>query len=75
MHDIVLDQFDTMGGTRQLNFVQLDVLTSVIGGGQGDGSGIPVQCDASLTADYLLGVELLAFTQAVIDLLFPTGHR
>lgn len=71
VQSIPLDQFDPLGGSRQLNFVQLDVLTSVIGGGQGDGSGIAVQCDAVLAADYLLGVELLAATEAVIDLLYP----
>jgi hypothetical protein len=73
VQNIPLDQFDTLGGSRQLNFVQLDVLTSVIGGGQGTGSGVAVQCDAALTADYLLGVELLASTAAVIDLLYPNN--
>ena len=29
---LVLDQFDAMGGARQLNFVQIDTSTSVIGG-------------------------------------------
>jgi hypothetical protein len=70
-HEIVVDQFDTLGGTRQLNFVQLDFLTSVIGGGQGDGSGVAVHCYARLAADYFLGETPLAQTEAVIDFVFP----
>lgn len=70
-HEIVVDQFDALGGKRQLNFVQLDFLTSVIGGGQGDGSGTAVHCYARLAADYSLGETPLAQTEAVIDFVFP----
>ena len=64
---ILINRFDTQGGTRQLNFVQLDFLTSVIGGYQTDGSGIPVHIFAQLDAEWSLGLQMLADTQALID--------
>lgn len=67
MQDIVLDQFDTQGGALVLNFVQLDFLTAVIGGGMSNGTGQPTDVFASLSVDYFLGAELLAETEAVID--------
>ncbi|MFT5049763.1 MAG: hypothetical protein ACI8QZ_001156 [Chlamydiales bacterium] len=68
MHAIALDQFDTQGGTRVLNFVQLDLLTSTVGGGTTTGTGIAVNIGVTLSADYLLGMQTLANTEAVIDL-------
>lgn len=71
MHSIVLDQFDDLGGTRALNFVQLDFLTSTVGGGTTTGSGIPVNINVTLSADYLLGAQTLAETEALIDVDIP----
>jgi hypothetical protein len=67
MHDIFIDQFDEMSGTNQLNFVQLDFLTSLIGGGQSNGSGVPTHIFAQLSADYFLDNIVLAETEALID--------
>jgi hypothetical protein len=67
MHDIFIDQFDEMSGTNQLNFVQLDFLTSLIGGGQSNGSGVPTHIFAQLSADYFLDDVVLAETEALID--------
>ena len=65
--DVFVDQFDTLGGTRQLNFIQLDFLTSMIGGYQTDGSGIPVHIFAQLDGNWSLNGSPLANTQALID--------
>ncbi len=73
MQDIVLDQFDTAGGTLQLNFIQLDVLTSIIGGGTANGTGQPTDIFASLSVDYFLGADLLAETHALIDTQISNG--
>jgi hypothetical protein len=64
--DFYVPQFDDLGGARMLNFVQLDFLTSIIGGCDLDGSGGTVQFYARLDADYYLGDELLANTWAMI---------
>lgn len=72
-HEIVLDQFDSMGGTRRLNHVQIDLLTSTIGGGSTNGSGVPVDIDVTLSADYALDGEILAETAAVIDTTIPNS--
>lgn len=69
--DVVLDQFDPMGGTRELNFVQLDFLTSIIGGYQTDGSGVQVRIFSRLDADYSLDDTLLADTTALIESVVP----
>lgn len=66
-HDIMLDQFDTLGGTRQLDFIQFDFLTSVIGGYQTDGSGTAVDILARLTADYDFDGMPLGQTEALIQ--------
>ncbi|MHC4080876.1 MAG: hypothetical protein ACYS15_14650 [Planctomycetota bacterium] len=72
--DIPLQQFDTMGGTRQLNFIQLDFVTAVIGGGMTPQSGSPVSIYVMLQADYYLGPQLLAETMAVVDIqIGPSG--
>lgn len=68
---IVLEQFDDLGGSRSLNFVELDLLTSTVGGGMTNGSGIPVNISVRLAADYWLGTQLLAMTEALIDLDVP----
>ena len=65
--DVFVNQFDTLGGTRQLNFIQLDFLTSMIGGYQTDGSGIPVHIFAQLDGNWSLNGSPLANTQALID--------
>jgi hypothetical protein len=67
VHEIFIDQFDEMSGTNQLNFVQFDFLTSLIGGGQSNGSGVPTQIFAQLSADYFLDDIVLAETGALID--------
>jgi hypothetical protein len=72
--NILLQQFDTMGGTRQLNSVQLDFLTAVIGTGTTPDHGPPVGIYVMLQADYSLGPQLLAETMAVIDIqVSPTN--
>lgn len=74
VHPIVLNQFDDAGGARVLNFVQLDFLTSTSGGGMTTGSGVSVNINVVLSADYLLGMQVLSMTTAVIDLdLANTG--
>ena len=64
---IVLDQFDTKGGTRELVSVQLDFLTFFSGGYQTDGSGVAVDLLVSLTADYAIDSTSLAETEARIE--------
>jgi len=72
--NIALQQFDTMGGTRQVNFVQLDFVTAVIGGGMTPETGPPVSIYLMLQADYSLGPQLLAETMAVVDVqIGPNG--
>ncbi|MBT8485688.1 MAG: hypothetical protein KJO43_08915 [Phycisphaerae bacterium] len=68
-HEIVLSPFDSALGT--LNFVRLDFLTSVIGGGETDGSGIAVHILARLTADYAFLGEVIAETEALVDTVIP----
>ncbi len=67
--DVVLDQFDPSLGT--LNEVRFDSLTAVIGGGASNGSGVPTQVFASLTADYTLDGATLGATAAIIDFTVP----
>lgn len=67
VHEIFIDQFDEISGANQLNFVQFDFLTSLIGGGQSNGSGVPTQIFAQLSADYFLDDTMLAETEALID--------
>ncbi|MCA8960311.1 MAG: hypothetical protein KDC38_07345 [Planctomycetes bacterium] len=71
VQDLILDQFDDQGGTLALNFVQLDFLTSTSGGFTTDGSGIAVDILSRLTADYSLGSDLLAETEALIQMTVP----
>jgi hypothetical protein len=73
MHDIFIDQFDEMSGSNQLNFVQLDFLTSLIGGGQSNGSGVPTHIFARLRADYFLDNIVLAETEALINTTIPNN--
>lgn len=72
---LVLDQFDDMAGTLRLRWVRMDLLTSVIGGYTGDGSGIPVHIFAQLDAEYSLNGTLLADTQALIDTIVPNTSQ
>ena len=71
--DITL--FDTMGGTNQLNFVQIDFLTSIIGGYTTDGSGVPVHIFAQLDAEWVRNGVSLAITQALIDTIVPNTNE
>lgn len=64
---VELDAFDDQGGTLSLQSVQLEVLTSVIGGCTTNGSGVPTQVYARLRADFALGAMPLVDTEAVID--------
>ena len=73
VHEIFIDQFDEMSGTNQLNFVQLDFLTSLIGGGQSNGSGVPTQIFAQLSADYFHDDIVLAETGALIAAACEAG--
>ncbi|MHC5115154.1 MAG: choice-of-anchor E domain-containing protein, partial [Planctomycetota bacterium] len=67
--DIPLDQFDTAGGTLELNFVQFDFLTSFIGGGTTNGEGgQPTRIDVELDADYSVDGVLIAETHAEVSL-------
>ncbi len=74
-HEIPIQQFDTLGGARQLNFVQLDFLTAVIGGGQGDGTGQAVHLFVQLDVHYFLDEQLLAETQALIDFVHQNQNQ
>lgn len=65
--DVILNQFDDQGGTLALNSVQLDFLTSIIGGYTTTGSGVPVDIFAQLDAEWSLEGNLIADTQALID--------
>lgn len=67
-HDIVLNQFDSQDGTLWLNFVKVDLLTNVSGGGQTSGEGgRPTHIHMEITADYFLGELVLGETQALVD--------
>ncbi|HWB19709.1 MAG TPA: hypothetical protein VG711_05360 [Phycisphaerales bacterium] len=65
--EIILAQFDTLGGTRHLNFVQLDFFASLNGSYTGTGSGEPVDVFAVMGASYYLGDTELTFTLALFD--------
>jgi hypothetical protein len=65
-HDVVLDQFDTLGGTRQLDAVTILANTFFSGGYQTDGSGIAVDFSVTLSADYFLDETLLVETEALV---------
>ena len=71
VQDVVLDQFDDQDGTLALKAVQLDFLTSLIGGYTTDGSGIAVHIQAILFAEWALNTNILAQTQAMIDTVVP----
>jgi hypothetical protein len=64
---VMVDQFDTLGGTRVLDQVVLDFLTSTIGGGTSNGSGVPTQVFSQLDANWSFQSVLIAPTQALID--------
>lgn len=70
---LMLNAFDDQGGTLQLTSVTIDALTSIGGGYTTDGSGVSVDVDASLVADYSLAGTLLVETEAVIDLTVPNN--
>jgi len=60
--EIVLDQFDDMGGTRELNFVQIDLYSRIFGGFTTSGIGGNVRVKATFDQDYFLDSRLLAAT-------------
>jgi hypothetical protein len=64
---VELDAFDDQGGTLTLESVQVEVLTSVIGGCSTNGSGIPTDVYARLVGDFSLGAQALVDTEALID--------
>jgi hypothetical protein len=64
---VQLAQFDDRGGTRVLESVELSVPTSVIGGCQTNGSGIPTTIHAELDAVFSIGRRRLVATGAAID--------
>jgi len=64
---VELDAFDDQGGTLTLESVQVEVLTSTIGGCMTNGSGVPTRVYARLVGDFSLGVRPLVDTEAVID--------
>jgi hypothetical protein len=74
VQDVVLEQFDDQGGTLELKSVQLDFLTSIIGGYTTDGSGIAVDIFAQLDAEWSLAGELIADTQALISATVPNTN-
>jgi hypothetical protein len=68
--EIPLQQFDIQDGLLQLNFVQLDFLTSFVGGAQSTGEGGQhTRIHVVLDADYFLDGELLAETHAETKLV------
>jgi len=71
---IVLDQFDDQGGSLILTSVELDQFTSIIGGGSGNGSGVPTTVIAQLTTNIALGATPLTSTQAKILFTFPNTN-
>lgn len=70
-HQVILNQFDTQGGLLQLNFVQIDFLTSVIGGYETDGSGTPVHIHVELSTAWSLNGNPLSNLQAMVDTIVP----
>jgi hypothetical protein len=67
-HVITLDLFDTMGGTRELNFVRLDLFITLFAEAVTNGSGGSVDILASLSADYsFVDGPPIAGTEAIID--------
>jgi hypothetical protein len=64
---VVLDAFDDLGGTLELDAVGVQVATSVIGGCMSNGSGVPTRVQADLVADFSLGARPLVATLAQID--------
>jgi hypothetical protein len=60
--EIVLDQFDDMGGTRELNFVQIDLYSRMVGGFTTSGIGGIVHVKATFDQDYFLNGQKLAGT-------------
>jgi len=67
-HDIMLNQFNSQGGNLWLNFVKIDLLTNVSGGGQTSGEGgRPTHIHMEITADYFHGEQSLGETQALVD--------
>jgi hypothetical protein len=60
--EIILEQFDDMGGTRELNFVQIDLYSSIFGGFTTSGLGGNVHVKATYDQDYFLNGQKLAGT-------------
>ncbi|MHC4768713.1 MAG: hypothetical protein ACYTEI_08385 [Planctomycetota bacterium] len=60
--EIILDQFDDVGGTRELNFVQIDLYSRMAGGFTTSGIGGNVRVRATFDQDYFLDGQQLAGT-------------
>ncbi len=61
--EILLDQFDDMDGAYQLDFVQIDLYSSMHGGFTTSGSGTPVFISITYRQDYYHEAQSLAGTQ------------
>ncbi|UCD75625.1 MAG: hypothetical protein JSV91_01665 [Phycisphaerales bacterium] len=68
---IILDQFDDQGGTRQLNFVRIDLYSYMHGGFTTSGSGVPVFVSFTYDQDYYLDDQLLAGTHCHFEDTLP----
>ena len=65
---MALAQFDDQGGTLRLDVVEIELDTSVVGGGTTTGTGgQPTRVLARLGADLLLGSQVLVTTEAEIS--------
>ncbi|MHC4217713.1 MAG: hypothetical protein ACYSU7_04570 [Planctomycetota bacterium] len=62
-NEILLDQFDDQGGTRELNSVQIDLYSRIYGGFTTSGIGGNVRFKVTFDQDYSLDGHLLAGTQ------------
>jgi hypothetical protein len=63
--EVILEQFDDQMGTRRLNFVQIELFSSVFGGFTTSGIGGRVHVRAAYDQDYFLGNSFLAGTHNV----------
>jgi len=68
---VQVNQFDTQGGTRVLDRVVLDFLTSTIGGGMSNGTGVPTQVFSQLDGNWSFQSVLIATTQGLINTTIP----
>jgi hypothetical protein len=72
--EIVLDQFDDLGGTRELNFVQIDLYSRIFGGFTTSGIGGNVRVKATFDQDYFLDSHRLAGTHVQFADVLSNDH-